>query len=65
MAISVELDNARKTNIKFEKVFKSKGTTKGNTNTKVNKKWSKKSIQNIITINKYARKEVPTKQGKK
>ena len=65
MAVSTELENIKDTDIKLEKLFKSKGTPKVNTNKKVNQKGNNNHPPKENNINKYAWNKVPPKQCEK
>ena len=65
VALSTKLDKMKDTNIKLEKLFKSKGTPKGNTNKKVNQKGNNNHPPKENNINKYAWNKVPPKQCEK
>ena len=64
VALSIEIENMKDTNLKLTNVFKTKLTSKVNTNNRVNQKSDKKSPQKQKNDNKYTQNKIPRKQGK-
>ena len=65
MAVSTELENIKDTDIKLEKLFKSKGTPNGKTNKQVIQKGNKEKSPKKKNDDKHACKKSPNKDAKR